>query len=363
MNTYSTLPIDDGFRMPGEFEPHEGCILIWPFRGDSWPYGGDAAKAVFCSLVELISRSEHVTVCVKEKEYPRAKNDLPANVDLYVVETDDSWARDYAPTFVTDGKSLRGINWKFNAWGGDYDGLYDSWEQDDALAAKLCSHLHYNYYDASPFVMEGGAFHVDGEGTIITTESCLLSPGRNPDMTKEEIEKTLCSYLGAKKVIWLPDGIVNDETNGHVDNLLAFTSPTNIVLALPEDKDDPQYMSSSRAYDILKGETDAKGRPFQIHPLPMPAPALVTEYECKGLDLLNGEPVRTPGERLAASYANFYIANDTVIVPGFNDPNDEASRQIIASLFPDREVVTLQSREVLIGGGNFHCITQQIPKP
>ncbi|MBR5337584.1 MAG: agmatine deiminase [Lachnospiraceae bacterium] len=362
MTVFKTLPKNDGFRMPAEFEPHAGTILIWPFRGDSWPYGGDRAQAVFAKLVSLISESEQTLVCVPEREYEKARAALPPGTELFIVETDDSWARDYAPTFVTDGKTLRGINWKFNAWGGTYDGLYDSWENDDALAPKLCAHLHCDEYDAHHIVMEGGAFHTDGQGTVITTESCLLSPGRNPKLSKDAIEEALLSYLGAEKVIWLPSGIIDDETNGHVDNICAFTSPGNVVLARPLDIDDPQYASSSRAYDILLRETDAKGQPLNIHILPMPKPVLVTKYQCDGLDLLKGEPVRTPGERLAASYANFYISNSTVIVPGFDDPADEAARLVIAELFPDRKVVTLQSREVLIGGGNFHCLTQQIPR-
>ncbi len=362
MTEYKTIPKTEGFRMPAEFEPHAGTILIWPFRGDSWPYGGGRAQAVFAELVSLILASEPVMVCVPEREYSKAASVLPKGVELFTVETDDSWARDYAPTFVTKGKTLRGINWKFNAWGGEYDGLYDHWENDDALAPKICSHMHCDVFDAHEIVMEGGAFHTDGQGTVITTESCLLSPGRNPGMSKKDLEDVLCSYLGAEKIIWLPEGIIGDETNGHVDNICAFTSPGNVVLAMPLDIDDEQYMSSDNAYRVLQRETDAKGRRLNIHFLPMPKPALVTKYECDGLDLLNGEPVRSPGEKLAASYANFYISNSTVIVPGFDDPADEAARLVIAGLFPDREVVTLQSREVLIGGGNFHCITQQIPK-
>ncbi len=358
----NTLPKEDGFRMPGEFEPHEGCILIWPHRGDSWPYGGDAAKKVFRELVRLISESEQVTVCVPPSEYDKARDFLPDDTELIQVETDDSWARDYAPTFVKKGNIIRGINWCFNAWGGDYDGLYDYWANDDNLCQSLCTHKKIDMYDAHHFVMEGGAVHSDGQGTLITTESCLLSPGRNPHMTKVAIEETLCNYLGASKVIWLPEGIVNDETNGHVDNICAFTSPGHVVLAFPEDKTDAQYEPSKKALDVLRASTDAAGNPIEVHLLPMPKPCLVTKHELDGLDLLNGEPVRTVGERLAASYANFYIANKTVIVPGFDDDNDEVARRIIAELFPDRRVVTLQSREVLIGGGNFHCLTQQIPK-
>ena len=361
MTTHTTLPSQDGYRMPAEFEPHKGCILIWPFRGDSWPYGGGAAHKVFTSLAEIISRSEEVLVCAPAARYDLARSSLPDTVRVFKVETDDSWARDYAPTFVSNKTSLRGINWRFNAWGGEHDGLYDSWDLDDALAPALCDYLSTEMYDAHHFVMEGGAIHTDGEGTLLTTESCLLSPGRNPKMSKEEIEDTLLSYLGASKVIWLPEGIVNDETNGHIDNICAFTAPGEVVLAFPEDTSDLQYEPSRKALEVLENSTDAKGRHIKVRKLPMPSPAYVTEYELKGLDLLNGEPVREVGERLAASYANFYISNKDVIVPGFDDKNDEVAREILEECFPGRTVHTLQSRDLLIGGGNFHCITQQIP--
>ena len=363
MKTLKSLPIDDGFRMPGEFEAHSGCILIWPFRGDSWAYGAVAVRKVFKELVCLISESEEVTVCAPPEEFDNARSYLPDTIKLVSVPLDDSWARDYAPTFVkNDAGSLRGINWQFNAWGGMVDGLYYPWDKDDALAPFLCEHIGVDMYDAHHFVLEGGAIHSDGEGTIIVTESCLLSKGRNPHLDKDEIEDQLIKYLGAKKVIWIPYGIYLDETNEHVDNICAFTKPGQVVLAWTDNKDDPQYAMSLASRKALEEATDAKGRKLDIILLPLPKPVCITAEECKGLDLFNGEPTRIEGDRLAASYANFYIANDTVIVPGFDDPNDEVARQIISGVFPNRKVVTLQSREILIGGGNIHCITQQIPK-
>lgn len=364
MKTLNSLPINDNYRMPGEFEAHAGCILIWPFRRDSWAYGAYEVRKVFKELVSLIGESEAVTVCAPSFEYDNARAMLPDNIRVVEMSSDDSWARDVAPTFVKNDKGgLRGINWKFNAWGGFVDGLYHPWDKDDAVAGKLCDLLNVDMYDAHHFVLEGGSIHVDGQGTVLVTEACLLSEGRNPLLSKQEIEEQLKAYLGAKKIIWIPNGIYNDETNEHIDNICAFTAPGHVVLAWTDDESDPQYSFSKSALDVLKAETDAMGRTIEVHLLPLPKPVYITEEECLGLDLMYGEPTRTPGERLAASYANFYIANDTVIVPGFNDPNDEKARLILAKLFPERKVVTLQSREILIGGGNIHCITQQIPKP
>jgi agmatine deiminase len=228
-------------------------------------------------------------------------------------------------------------------------------------------------YDAQDFVLEGGSIHVDGEGTALVTENCLLSPGRNPHMTKEEITQKLKDYLGVSKVIWLKCGIYNDETNEHVDNICAFVKPGVVVLAWTDDVNDPQYEMSKSCYDILSTETDAKGRSIVIEKLYIPKPVCISEEECKGLDNMDFEPTRTPGERLAASYVNFYISNGAVVMPGFAKPDadDELNRSYavsdkmafdrLAELFPDREVIQIYARDILIGGGNIHCITQQIP--
>ena len=212
-------------------------------------------------------------------------------------------------------------------------------------------------------VLSSGSLYVtDGEGTALVTEACLLSAGRNPDLTKAEIERVLCDYLGVSKVIWLPRGIYNDETNEHVDNVCAFTAPGEVVLAWTDDEDDPQYALSAASLAVLETELDAKGRRIKVHRLPLPKPVTITAEECEGLDLCEGEPTRTPGERLAASYVNFYIANHAVVMPAFGDPADEQAQEILRKLFPTREIVAIPARDILIGGGNIHCITQQIPK-
>ena len=361
MKILHTCPKDDGFYMPAEFSRHYGCILIWPHRRDSWQNGAYAARKAFTQLITLISQTENVTVCARYEDYDSAREMLPPRVRVIEMSSDDSWARDVAPTFVTNGKDIRGIDWGFNAWGGLHDGLYFPWDKDNKMARKLCDLMEKDCYDCREFILEGGSIHTDGEGTLITTEECLLGKGRNPDMTKQEIEKKLCDMLGVKKTIWLRRGIYNDETNGHIDNICAFASPGEAVLAWTDDENDPQYEISLECLEILENSTDARGRKINVHKLYLPEPVCITEEECQGLDNMDGEPTRTPGERLAASYANFYISNGHVIVPQFGDKNDKKALQLLQQLFPDRKAVGIYSRDILIGGGNIHCITQQIP--
>ncbi len=361
MKILHSVPSQDGFYMPAEFSPHFGCIMIFPHRRDSWQNGAYAARKAFAEVIRVISKSEKVIVCARYDDYDAARFMLPDNVRVVEMESDDSWARDVAPTFVTNGKNIRGIDWGFNAWGGLADGLYFPWDKDNKMARKLCDLLDVDTYDKRSFILEGGSIHSDGEGTVMTTESCLLSGGRNPDMSKAEIEEELKKYLGAEKVLWLPKGIYNDETNEHIDNICAFTSPAEVVLSWTDDKDDPQYEMSESCLDYLENTTDAKGRKIKVHKLPLPSPVTVTEEECAGLDDMNGQPTRIPGERLAASYANFYISNGHVLVPQFGDKNDSTALKILSELFPEREVVGIYARDILIGGGNIHCITQQIP--
>ncbi len=364
MHILHTIPRDDGFRMPGEFEPHDGCLMIWPTRGDSWRNGGWPARKAFVIVASAIADSEEVTMLIDPTQYETARAMLPPEVRLVEMSTDDAWARDICPTFVrNEAGVLRGIDWGFNAWGGLVDGLYFPWDKDNHAARKVCDLYRVDCYDSRDFILEGGSIHSDGCGTILTTESCLCSPGRNPTMNKEEIADKLCQMLGAKKVLWLPRGIFEDETNEHVDNICAFTAPGNVVLAWTDNPNDPQYALSKACEDYLTAQTDARGIPLNVTRLPIPQnPVCITEAECQGLDLWDGVPTRTPGERLAASYVNFYIANNAVIVPQFNDPMDKVACSILAEMFPKRRIVPVDAREILLGGGNIHCITQQIPK-
>lgn len=362
-----------GFYMPAEYEEHDGCILIWPTRPGSWPHGGKLAQKAFCQVIKAIAESEKVYLLVDREHFSEAKRMVErelgtekaeaGNVTLLEMESDDAWARDVGPTFVINETGGRvGINWEFNAWGGSVDGLYSCWDKDDLVASEFCKMLQNEVFDAHPFVLEGGSIHSDGEGTILTTEVCLLSPGRNPHMSKDEIAEMLCATLGAEKIIWLPCGIFNDETNEHVDNICAFVAPGEVVLAWTEDENDPQYAMSRACLKVLEEQTDAKGRRIKVHKLPIPQnPIFVREEDLQGYQFEEGEDVREVGERLAASYVNFYIANDSVIVPQFGDENDEIAVNILTKIFNTRKIVAIGAREILLGGGNIHCITQQIP--
>ena len=363
MNILHSLPREDGFYMPAEFEPHEGCFLIWPERPDSWAGGAYAARKAFVKVISAIARWEKVTVFASYNQYENARASLPPQVRVAELSTDDAWARDVSPVIVKNAAGdIRGIDWGFNAWGGLYDGLYFPWDRDNHVARKACDLLDIDCYDRRDFILEGGSIHADGEGTVMVTEECLLSPGRNPDLSREEIEQVLRDNLGAEKVLWLPYGIWGDETNGHVDNICAFTAPGEVVLAWTDDERDPQYERSMADLNYLQSQRDAKGRPITVHELPLPRPVYVTEAECAALEPMDGEPTRSPGERLAASYVNFYIANGGIILPAFGDPADEQAAEVLRRCFPGREIVSIPARDILTGGGNIHCITSQVPR-
>lgn len=362
MRILNTQPREDGFHMPAEYEKHWGCIIIWPERGDSWQYGAVAARKAFVKVAEAIAKSEKVIVCASENQYDNARELLPPHIRVVEMSSNDAWARDYMPTFVVDNNGgIRGIDWGFNAWGGLEDGLYFPWDRDNKMARKFCDMMDIDVYNARDFILEGGSIHVDGQGTALVTENCLLSKGRNPSMTKMDIENKLKNYLGVDKVIWLKCGIYNDETNEHVDNICGFVKPGHVVLAWTDDENDPQYEMSKGCLDILESTTDARGRQISVHKLPLPKNICITNEERDGLEHMDMEPTRVENERLAASYVNFYISNGGIIMPAFGDPNDEKAKAVLEELFPERQVVQIYARDILIGGGNIHCITQQIP--
>jgi agmatine deiminase len=362
MKVLQSTPRADGFRMPGEFEPHRGTYMIWPQRPDNWRLGGKPAQRVFAEVAKAISEFEPVTVCVNGDQYANARAMLPPAVRVVEMSNNDAWARDCGPTFVTNGTDIRGVDWEFNAWGGLVDGLYFPWDKDDAVAQKICELEGADRYRTAGFVLEGGSIHCDGEGTVVVTEECLLSDGRNPELKRSEIEEKLREYLGVEKVIWLKRGIYLDETNGHVDNIFSFTAPGECVLAWCENKDDPQYKISAENLAILEAENDARGRKIKIRKLVLPSPVTITKEESEGVDAIEGTLPRKEGDRLAASYANFYVVNGGVLFPKFGDPNDERAQRTLEEAFPDRRVVGIYAREILLGGGNIHCITQQVPR-
>lgn len=361
LNVLKERPADEGFIMPAEYMPHRATIMIYPIRPGSWPYKAVRAQEVFAGIISKIAKSEKVFVIVDERTYDAASSRLCnlSNVELVSIPTDDAWARDTAPTFVANGKEVRGISWNFNAWGGEYNGLYPKWDKDNALAAAFCKKCGFKMYDAAPFVLEGGSIHSNGVDTLLTTEECLLSPGRNPDLGREEIEEILLACTGLKRVVWLPFGIYNDETDGHVDNIAAFTDKNDIVLAWTDDKDDPQYERSHADLLILEEAG------FTVHKLPIPdEPVCIKEEDLEGYVFEEGEDVREIGERLAASYVNYYYTNDSVLVPQFGGRNETSDKRVVdimSELCPGRRIVPVQARDIILGGGNIHCITQQIP--
>ncbi|EAC3736560.1 TPA: agmatine deiminase [Listeria monocytogenes] len=363
MRTIDSSSKKDGFRMPGEFEKHAGCYIIWPERPDNWRLGAKPAQKAFVDVATAISRFEPVTVVASSSQYVNARYMLPDEIRVVEMDNDDAWVRDSGPTFVVnDSGDVRGVDWSFNSWGGLVDGLYFPWDKDDQVAQKICELERKDRYHLADFVLEGGSIHVDGEGTLVTTEECLLSEGRNPQLSKQQIEMVLKEYLNLEKIIWLKRGIYLDETNGHVDNIFNYVRPGVVALAWTDDETDPQYEISKECFDILSNETDAKGRKLEVHKINVPKPILITDEESKGVDAVEGTLPREEGDRLAASYINYYTANGGVVFPLFGDPNDELAREKLRQLYPNCEVVGVKAREILLGGGNIHCITQQVPR-
>ncbi|MCZ8131778.1 MAG: agmatine deiminase [Steroidobacteraceae bacterium] len=361
--TLDTRPARDGFRMPAEFEPHDGCWLLWPERTDNWRLGAKPAQAAFVQVAAAIAASEPVTVGVSQRQYANARSALPPAVRVVELSSNDCWMRDVGPTFVVDARGRRrGVDWRFNAWGGLEGGLYWPWDLDDAVAQKVCEIEGADRYRA-PCVLEGGAIHADGQGTLLTTEECLLNPNRNPGLTREEIERLLADHLGIETVIWLGRGVYRDETDGHVDNLACFAAPGVVCLTWTDDRSDPQYEISRDAHERLASARDARGRRFEIHKLVQPGPLYMTDEEAAGVDHVDGTEPRRGGNRLAGSYVNFYVANRHVVMPLLDRKRDARAAAVLKRAFPKREVVGVPAREILLGGGNIHCITQQVPRP
>lgn len=360
--TLNSTPAADGYRMPGEFEPHDGCWMAWPERSDNWRHAAEPAQLAFVAVAAAIAAAEPVTIAVSDTQFERARALLPAAVRVVEIATDDAWIRDTGPTFVVDDHGgRRGVDWHFNAWGGHYGGLYSFWDRDDRVAHKVLEVEGADRYRA-PFVLEGGAIQVDGEGTVLSTEQCLLNRNRNPELSREQIEAGLHAHLGTEKVIWLGAGVHEDETDGHVDNLACFARPGVVLLTWTEDRSDPQAAISRDARERLEAATDARGRPFEIVLLPSPGPLEISAEEAAGVEPVPGTRPRRAGDRLAASYANLYIANGRVVFPLLDERHDEEAAAILRGCFPEREVVGVPSREILLGGGNVHCITQQVPR-
>lgn len=358
----TTLPRLDGFAMPAEWSRQAQVWMAWPERPDNWRRAAAPAQAAFAAVANTIAEHEAVSLLVSAAQYNNARTVLDTRIRLIETSTNDAWLRDTAPTFVRSAAGeVRAIDWVFNAWGGLDGGLYHPWDADDAVAGKIAEIERLDCYRA-PLVMEGGALHVDGEGTCLVTEECLLNPNRNPTLTRGGIERHLRDYLGVDTVLWLGRGILNDETDGHVDNLCCFLRPGVVALAWTDDQQDPQYPRSLDALQRLEAARDARGRALEVIKLPVPrSPVLMGADAASEVLATPGTLVRPAGFRLAASYVNFLLCNDALILPAFDDPHDALARDLLAEQFPGRVIRQVPGREILYGGGNVHCITQQQP--
>jgi agmatine deiminase len=354
--TLTSTPARDGFWMPAEFEAHEACWMLWPERPDNWRRHAEPAQQAFAALATAIARFEPVSVGASAQQYARARAALPHAVRVLELSSDDAWMRDVGPSFLVNAAgALRGVQWRFDAWGG----LYRNFRRDQAVAPKVLEIAGCERYCA-PFINEGGAIHVDGQGTVLVTEQCLLR--RNPSLRRGQIETLLKRYLGASCVIWLGEGVIDDETGGHVDNLACFARPGEVCLTWSDDRRDPQQRVSQDAWERLMAARDARGRRLRIHKLPSPGPLYLTRREAAGI--LASRTIRglRAGQRLAGSYVNFYLANGAVMLPLLDTRTDAAARRVLRRVFPRRRIVGVPAREILLGGGNLHCITQQQPQ-
>lgn len=368
----ASTPAADGYAMPAEWAPQAQVWLLWPERPDNWRFGAKPAQAALTELIHAIAEHTPVTLGVSAEQFENAcarvelreADAESGSQPIRVVElaANDAWARDVGPSFVVDGDgAVRAVDWEFNAWGGLQGGLYQPWNRDDQVTEKICRIERIDRYRSKGFVLEGGAVHVDGDGTLLTTAECLLHPNRNPHLSQAQIEQQLHAYLGTRKALWLPLGLVNDETDGHIDNMACFLEPGVVLLAWTDDETDPQYPRSRRALEYLQAQTDARGRRLRVHLLPLPTPLVQTESEAQGIDVARNAWPRRAGARMAASYINFLISNGGVLLPRFDDRRDEEAANRLADLLPRHRVTTIACREILLGGGNIHCMTCQQP--
>lgn len=337
----SGTPRSLGYRLPAEWEPHEATWIAWPHNRSDWPGRFEPIPWVYGEIVRKLSRTERVSILVRDaalqKQATQVLRKIGVNLDsVEFVEapTNRVWTRDYGPLFVKDKRGGVALTWwKFNAWA-----KYDDFQLDARIPDRIALRLQKPVWQAE-MVLEGGSIDSNGAGLLLTTEECLLSPvqARNPGLSRREIERTLGDYLGVRRVVWLKNGILGDDTHGHIDDIARFVAPDTVVAAWESDRSDPNHATLAENWRILR---DAD---LRVVKLPMP------------------QPVVFAGQRLPASYANFYIANGLVLVPTFNDPSDRVALGILARLFPDREVVGINCIELIWGLGALHCMTQQQP--
>jgi agmatine deiminase len=340
-------PAANGYSMPPEWAPHQATWISWPHKRESWPGKFEPVEPVMVKAVAALSRSETVRINVLDRKHREHVQELlsgqvdPGRVIFHQFPTNDAWCRDHGAIFVTratEPDRLLALDFRFNAWGGKYP----PFDLDDAIPAQMAAALGVPRYPVD-MVLEGGSIEVNGRGALLTTEQCLLHPNRNPDLEREAIEQNLRDSLGVQQIIWLGEGIVGDDTDGHIDDLTRFVSEDTVVTVVEPDRSDENHAPLAENRERLNQVHLADGRGLNVVELAMPRPLLFK------------------GDRLPASYANFYIGNNIVLMPAFNDPADEPNRLTLAGCFPDREVVAIDCTDLVLGLGTFHCLTQQVP--
>jgi agmatine deiminase len=338
--------------MPAEWEAHEATWIAWPHNQDDWPSKFGPIGWVYVEIVRYLHQGERVRILVNGKRLEEQARDMLrrtevdlAKIDFFCISTNRAWTRDYGPIFVrAPNGTILATDWKFNAWA-----KYSDWQRDDAVPRRICRALSMRSIQPTAgsrrVVLEGGSIDVNGQGMLLTTEECLLGSvqQRNPDLSRVDLEQALCDYLGVLKVLWLNRGIAGDDTHGHIDDLARFVGPRSVVTVIEDNPADANYEPLQENLERLRGMTDLEGKSLEVATLPMPAPLFFD------------------GQRLPASYANFYIANDRVLVPTFNDPNDRRALGILADLFPTRKVIGIHAVDLILGLGTLHCLTQQQP--
>jgi len=344
--------LQSGYRMPAEWEPHDSTWLAWPKNNVTWP--GKLLKeveSVYLQMISALLPQEKVQLLVdNEKTAKAVLNFLPKkaktqNLKFHLVRTVDAWIRDYGPVFVKNRRGEKAfVKWTFNAWGGKYDDL----ARDNDVVDRIGVLKKAKRFDPG-IILEGGSIEVNGQGVCLTTEQCLLNPGRNPKLARKDIEQYLKRYLGIEKVIWLKEGIEGDDTDGHVDDITRFVGTDKILTAVENDIGDKNHAILKENLEILKREKDQNGNGFQLIELPMPGKVGLGRDDA-------------PGERLPASYANFYIGNGVILAPIYSHANDKEALKVLRSVFPKRLVVGIECTSLVYGLGSIHCVTQQEPR-
>ncbi|MBA2652085.1 MAG: agmatine deiminase family protein [Tatlockia sp.] len=335
-------PKQAGYKMPAEWHPHASCWMAWPSHQESWAaIGFERARIAYARVANAIAQYEPVTMLVNPGEEELARELCDEAIRLIALPINDSWTRDTGPTFLLNAEQeLAGVDWIHNAWGGNYADC----ALDNQIAGAIIRETKARQFKA-PLVMEGGSFHVDGEGTVLTSKECLLNPNRNPQLAKNDIEDYLFNFLGAEKIIWLNKGLLGDETDGHVDEIATFIAPAKVLALITSDKSDVNYSILHENLEILKSAKDANGRALEVFTVEQPPATYLKD------------------ERLTLSYINFYLANQGIVMPAFgHEKQDKAAYELFCQLFPNHQITQIDALDVFAGGGGIHCITQQQPR-